>query len=78
MWRRSSLRGIESHNLPAYTDWVAAHADAPTEIDGSVVGVAWLLIAERLPGNGSLDRRYGDIQAVEVREEYRNRGSAAR
>jgi ribosomal protein S18 acetylase RimI-like enzyme len=39
-----------------------------------VVGVAWLLIAERVPGNDSLDRRYGDVQAVEVRVEYRNRG----
>jgi GNAT superfamily N-acetyltransferase len=74
----AALRGIESDNLPAYTDWIAANAETHlpfvAEIDGSVVGVAWLLVAERVPGNGSLDRRYGDIQAVEVREEYRNRG----
>ena len=74
----ATLRGIESDNLPAYTDWVAArsetHLPLVAEIDGSVVGVAWLLIAERVPGNDSLDRRYGDVQAVEVRVEYRNRG----
>ena len=74
----AALRGIESNNLPAYTDWVVAHAETHlpfvAEIDGSVVGVAWLLVAERVPGNGSLDRRYGDVQSVEVREEYRNRG----
>jgi GNAT superfamily N-acetyltransferase len=74
----AELRGIEADNLAAYTDWVAAHADTHlplvAEIDGYVVGVAWLLVAERVPNNSALDRRYGDVQAVEVREEYRNRG----
>ncbi len=74
----AALRGIESADLPAFTDWVAAHADTHlpfvAEIDGSVVGVAWLLIAQRVPANGAPDRRYGDVQAVEVREQYRNRG----
>ena len=74
----AELRGIEPENLPAYAHWVAAHAETHlpfvAEIDGYVVGVAWLLVAERVPSNSSLDRRYGDIQAVEVREEYRNRG----
>jgi ribosomal protein S18 acetylase RimI-like enzyme len=74
----AALRGIDSDNLPAYADWVAAHAETHlpfvAEVDGSVVGVAWLHVAERVPGNGSLDRRHGDIQAVEVREAYRDRG----
>ena len=74
----AALRGIESDNLAAYSAWVAAHAETHVpfvaEVNGSVVGVAWLLVAERVPGNNSLDRRYGDIQAVEVREAYRNRG----
>lgn len=39
-----------------------------------MVGVACLLVAERVPGNDSLDRRYGDVQSVEVRVQYRNRG----
>ena len=74
----AELRGIDGDKLVAYADWVAAHADTHlpfvAEIDGYVVGAAWLLVAERVPGNESLDRRYGDIQSVMVREEYRNRG----
>jgi ribosomal protein S18 acetylase RimI-like enzyme len=74
----AALRGIEPENLPAYSDWVAAHAETHlpfvAEVDGSVVGAAWLLVADRVPSNDSPVRRYGDIQSVEVREEYRNRG----
>jgi GNAT superfamily N-acetyltransferase len=39
-----------------------------------VVGAAWLHVAERVPANESLDRWYGDIQSVMVRDEHRNRG----
>jgi GNAT superfamily N-acetyltransferase len=74
----AELRGIEGDKLGAYAGWVAAHRETHlpfvAEIDGYVVGAAWLLVAERVPGNESLDRWYGDIQSVMVREEYRNRG----
>lgn len=74
----AELRGIDEDKQNAYAGWVAAHAETHlpfvAEMDGHVVGVAWLLVAERVPSNESLDRRYGDIQSVEVREEYRNRG----
>ncbi|MBB5867037.1 GNAT superfamily N-acetyltransferase [Allocatelliglobosispora scoriae] len=74
----AELRGIDADNLAAYTGWVDAHAETHlpfvAEVDGSVVGAAWLHVAERVPGNASLDRRYGDVQSVEVREEHRNRG----
>ncbi|GAB1646227.1 GNAT family N-acetyltransferase [Krasilnikovia sp. MM14-A1259] len=77
----AELRDIEPDKLAAYADWVAAHADTHlafvAEVDEYVVGSAWLLIAERVPGNGSLDRRYGDIQSVMVREEYRKQGVGA-
>lgn len=57
---------------------MAAHAKTHlpfvAEIDGYVVGVAWLHVAERVPGSESLDRWYGDVQSVTVREEHRNRG----
>ncbi|GIM94411.1 hypothetical protein Ato02nite_062040 [Paractinoplanes toevensis] len=36
-----------------------------------MAGAAWLLVAERVPRNGSLDRRYGDVQSVMVHEENR-------
>ncbi|MBQ1047699.1 GNAT family N-acetyltransferase [Micromonospora sp. C51] len=74
----AELRGIDGNTLRAYADWVAAHAQTHlpfvAEIDGLVVGAAWLHVAQRVPGNGSLERWYGDIQSVEVRAEYRNRG----
>ncbi|MBV1853824.1 GNAT family N-acetyltransferase [Catellatospora sp. NEAU-YM18] len=74
----AELRGIESDNFSAYAEWVAAHAETHlpfvAEIDGYVIGVAWLHVAERVPGTNALDRRYGDVQSVEVREAYRDRG----
>ena len=74
----AELRGIDGDKLGAYADWVAAHAETHlpfvAEIDGHVVGAAWLLVAERVPSNESPDRWYGDIQSVMIREEYRNRG----
>lgn len=74
----AELRDIEPDKLAAFADWVAAHAETHlpfvAEADGYVVGVAWLLVAERVPGGGSMDRWYGDVQSVMVREEYRNRG----
>jgi GNAT superfamily N-acetyltransferase len=77
----AELRDIEPDKLAAYADWVAAHVETHlpfvAEIDGYVVGCAWLLVAERVPGNESLDRRYGDVQSVMVREEYRHRGIGA-
>jgi GNAT superfamily N-acetyltransferase len=77
----AELRGIESDKLASYAGWVAAHAETHlpfvAEVDGYVVGVAWLLVAERVPSNESLDRRYGDVQSVMVREEYRNQGTGA-
>lgn len=77
----AELRGIEPDKLAAYAGWVAAHSATHlpfvAEVDGHVVGAAWLLVAERVPGNESLDRRYGDVQSVMVREEYRSRGIGA-
>jgi GNAT superfamily N-acetyltransferase len=74
----AELRGIDGDKLGAYADWVSDHAETHlpfvAELDGYGVGSAWLLVAERVPGNESLERRYGDIQSVMVREEYRDRG----
>ena len=77
----AELRGIGPDKLAAFAGWVAAHAETHlpfvAEVDGHVVGSAWLHVAERVPGDESLDRRYGDIQSVMVREEHRNRGVGA-
>jgi GNAT superfamily N-acetyltransferase len=77
----AELREIGPDQLAAYTAWVAAHAATHlpfvAEVDGFVVGCAWLHVAERVPASGSLDRRYGDVQSVMVRAEHRNRGIGA-
>lgn len=77
----AELRGIEPGRLAEFTDWVAAHAETHlpfvADIDGYVIGGAWLLVAERVPGDESMNRRYGDVQSVMVREEYRGRGAGA-
>ena len=74
----AELRGIGGDDLAEFAGWVVAHAETHlpfvAEIDGYVIGAAWLLVAERVPGGESLDRWYGDIQSVMVREEYRSRG----
>ena len=77
----AELQGIEPANVAAYATWVAAHTETHlpfvAETGGAVVGVAWLHVAERMPRNDALDRRYGDVQSVMVREEHRNRGIGA-
>ncbi|MEU8664827.1 GNAT family N-acetyltransferase [Actinoplanes philippinensis] len=77
----AELRDIDESELPAYAAWVSSHAGTHlpfvAEVDGRVVGCAWLLVAERVPGHGAMDRRYGDVQSVMVREEHRDRGVGA-
>jgi hypothetical protein len=68
----AELQDIEPDQQKAFAEWVAGHAETHLpfvgDINGYVVGAAWLLVAGRVPRNGSLDRRYGDIQSVMVRE----------
>ncbi len=74
----AELRDIGAGGLAAYAGWIASHAGTHlpfvADIDGRVVGSAWLHVAERVPGNGSMERWYGDVQSVMVREEYRGTG----
>jgi GNAT superfamily N-acetyltransferase len=74
----AELRDVGRDRIEAYSAWVAAHAQTHlpfvAEIDGYVVGAAWLLVAERPPSKESAERWYGDVQSVMVREEHRNRG----
>jgi len=62
----AELQDIEPDKLAAYAGWVAAHAESHLPF-----------VAERVPRNASLDRRYGDVQSVMVRQEYRNQGIGA-
>ncbi|GLZ00124.1 GNAT family N-acetyltransferase [Actinoplanes sp. NBRC 103695] len=74
----AELRELGPDELAAFAGWVAAHAATHLPfvavVGGAVVGSAWLHVAERVPGNGSPHRLYGDVQSVMVREEYRGRG----
>ncbi|MCY1138050.1 GNAT family N-acetyltransferase [Actinoplanes sp. Pm04-4] len=74
----AELREINQADYDTYAQWVTAHAETHlafvADRDGSVAGCAWLHIAERHPGPGSFNRRYGDVQSVMVREEHRNQG----
>ncbi|XVU21980.1 GNAT family N-acetyltransferase [Actinoplanes sp. CA-054009] len=77
----ADLQDIPPAGLPAFAAWTTAHAETHlpfvADLDGQVVGAAWLQIAERIPRNTSLTRLHGDIQSVMVREPYRNRGIGA-
>ena len=77
----AGLRDMAPDLVPAFTAWMTAHAGTHlpfvAEVDGAVIGSAWLHVAERVPGGASFDRQYGDVQSVMVREEHRGRGVGA-
>ncbi|MFK3983861.1 GNAT family N-acetyltransferase [Micromonospora sp. NPDC050397] len=55
-------------------DHVSTHLPFVAEVDGRLAGVAWLMLAERVPSPMRLDRRTGDVQSVYVVPELRGRG----
>lgn len=61
-----------------FRTWVADHRDSHVPfvvlLDGEVVGMAWLSLAERVPGPGQPVRRCGDLQTVFVTPALRGRG----
>ncbi|HTJ39732.1 MAG TPA: GNAT family N-acetyltransferase [Dactylosporangium sp.] len=61
--------------------WVGEHLSTHlpfiAEVDDEPVGVAWLMIAERVPGPGQPCRRCGDVQSVYVVPELRGSGIGA-
>jgi GNAT superfamily N-acetyltransferase len=59
------------------SDNVSTHLPFIAEVDDDVVGMAWLMIAERVPGPGQPCRRCGDVQSVYVLPMMRARGIGA-
>lgn len=59
-----------SDHLPTHLPFVA-------EVDGEVVGMAWLMVADRVPGAIRQGRRCGDVQAVYVVPGMRDGGIGA-
>ncbi|HWS34938.1 MAG TPA: GNAT family N-acetyltransferase [Actinoplanes sp.] len=74
----AEFQDINPEKIAEYAAWLHAHAETHlpfvAEIDGTVVGAAWLHLAERVPRNDAFDRRCGDVQSVMVRAEHRSRG----
>ena len=50
------------------------HLPFVVELDGSAVGMAWLVIIERVPGPEQWTRLSGAIQSVYVLADHRNAG----
>ncbi len=61
-----------------FTDWMALHEHTYLpfiiESDGSVVGMAWLAVIDRIPGPQRWTRLSGAVQSVYVMAEHRNCG----
>lgn len=64
-----------------FTHWVldhqATHLPFVVEVDWALAGMAWLMLADRVPAPGLLDRRFGDVQSVYVVPGHRNAGVGA-
>jgi GNAT superfamily N-acetyltransferase len=80
-WRvaeRDEPGGDEAAFRAYFADWVTGHwtTHLPfvVEVDGAVCGMAWLMLADRVPAPGVTGRRTGDIQAVYVAPEHRDAG----
>ena len=85
-WRwRSEERGEVGTDratfLEFFAEWVidhlATHLPFLVEVDGRAAGMAWLMLAPRVPTPGVMDRRTGDIQSVYVVPELRDSGVGA-
>lgn len=54
-------------------DHVATHVAFLAEVDGDAAGMAWLMVADRVPNSDRRRRRFGDVQSVYVVPELRDR-----
>lgn len=65
--------------LEYFTSWMVDHLSTHlpfiVEVDGQLAGMAWLMLANRVPNPRRLDRRMGDVQSVYVVPELRNSGA---
>jgi GNAT superfamily N-acetyltransferase len=67
--------------LEFFTAWVidhlSTHLPFVVEVDGRTAGMAWLMLADRVPTPAIMDRRMGDVQSVYVLPELRDSGVGA-
>ncbi|MFJ3406704.1 GNAT family N-acetyltransferase [Promicromonospora sp. NPDC090134] len=62
--------------------WMVAQGERSVcqvaDLDGDLVGMAWLAVFERVPNPGDVVRRSGDVQSVFVVPEHQGRGIGRR
>jgi GNAT superfamily N-acetyltransferase len=67
--------------VDAFSGWLREHQSTHqpflAHVGIEVVGMAWLMVAERVPGPAALRRRCGDVQAVYVVPWMRSGGIGA-
>lgn len=67
--------------MESFSAWVREHQSTHlpflAEVDDTAVGIAWLMVAERVPGPGQRYRCCGDVQSVYVIPALRDRGIGA-
>lgn len=66
----------------ALEGWMRAQGERSVckvaDLDGDLVGMAWLAVFERVPNPGDTVRRNGDVQSVFVVPEHQGRGIGRR
>lgn len=67
--------------LEFFSTWVNEHLSTHlpflAKVDDQAVGMAWLMVADRVPGAARRHRRFGDVQSVYVVPELRDRAIGA-
>lgn len=59
------------------SDHLSSHLGFVADVGGDVVGMTWLMVAERVPSPERQYRRSGDVQSVYVMPGLRDRGIGA-
>jgi GNAT superfamily N-acetyltransferase len=83
-WRTEERDGTNADRsvfLDYFTNWLADHAATHlpflVEVDGQLAGMAFLMLADRVPNPSRMDRRMADVQSVYVVPELRDSGVGA-
>ncbi|HEY7174656.1 MAG TPA: GNAT family N-acetyltransferase [Micromonosporaceae bacterium] len=73
--------GDRDSYVASFATWVGEHTSTHrpfvAEMDGEVVGMAWLMVSARVPSPANPHRLFGDVQSVYVASEVRNDGIGA-
>lgn len=63
--------------IARFAEWAKAHSSTHqcfvAKVDGSVVGMAWLAVSDRVPSPRAMNRESADLQSVYVLPAFRGR-----